>query len=224
MSSKNFTRIRMIGRQLIVPIFLLTGMTAPRPAMAQNPGDQVALLCRYEGYGTLQYFYTDIIMIPKAITGYTSYGDPVDDRPNGIVLPEFKAHLTSKGYTYYQSDSYCGAWDTALKAQEWRDNDRNNKTKYGYTFNTLSGWRPSPFPAPVAASAKPAPPKAPQASGKRDSLIVRQIDEAPAKPVVAARKPVAKRKPAVAAKPAPKKKSSCKVNSSGQKVCGAYSR
>ena len=108
-----------------------------------------------------------------------------------------------------------------MKAQEWRDNDRNNKTKYGYTFNTLSGWRPSPFPAPVAAIAKPVAP--PQASGKRDSLIVRQIDEAPAKPAVAARKPVAKPKPA-AAKPAPKKKSSCKVNSSGQKVCGAYSR
>lgn len=73
---------------------LATGMTVPQSAMAQNPGDQVALLCRYEGYGTLQYFYTDIIMIPKAITRYTPYGDPVDDRPFELVLPEFKAHLT----------------------------------------------------------------------------------------------------------------------------------
>jgi hypothetical protein len=39
MSSKTFARIAMIGRQLIIPAFLLTGMTVPQSAMAQNPGD-----------------------------------------------------------------------------------------------------------------------------------------------------------------------------------------
>lgn len=58
--------------------------------------------------------------------------------------------------------------------------------------------------------------------GKRDSLIVRQIDEAPTKPAAAAPKPVAKPKP-VAAKPASKKKSSCRV-SNGHRVCGAIAR
>lgn len=114
------------------------------------------------------------------------------------------AHLKSFGFddTYYV-DCY-GFTDKAMA--NW---SRNYVVTYlpdtiAY-FSTT--WPRITKPMPLS---KPAtdflagivPPKQPESSGRRDSIIVRQLDEAPAKQAVkAAAKPVAKSKPA--AKPAP---------------------
>lgn len=212
----------------VAPALIIAGPVHSSPALAQNSTEKTVLMCRYEGYESKWYIYSDKFVMPKAVTSYKSDGTTDDNRNLHVFLPEFKAHLEKQGFTRYQSDSFCGFWETEAKAEEWKQSDQQNKAKYGYVFKTILDWRPSNMvpPPPVAKTAQQ-----PGASGKRDSIIVRSIDEPPAKPNAATSKPnskaptVAKPKPAMVAKPSPKNKAGCKSGDSARgKVCRAVAR
>jgi hypothetical protein len=185
---------------------VIAGLSTAQPAIAVNSGEQAALLCRYEGYESKWFFFSDIIMMPKAVTGYDGNGRPLDDRNVTVFLPEFDEHMNKKGHTVYQSDSYCGFWETANEAEAWKQSEITNKGKYGYSFNPVTDWRPSNVPVSAAPSKQPEKSAKP---GKNESIIVRDVGQpAAAKPAgEGAAKPVAAAKPAPkpAAKPAPKK-------------------
>lgn len=138
----------------------------------------------------------------------------MDDRAFLIYQPEFRAYLNRNGYISVENNSWCSFYKNTVEAEYMKQNSKDNTARYNYTYVTATDWRPSNVVVNKGVIKEQEPVVG---SGKGDSIIVRQPDEAPVKPAAkSAPKPAAKAKPA--AKPIPKKPLS-KCGGKGQRRC-----
>lgn len=185
----------------------------PEMALAQQTA-QSAMVCYAVDNHNRAYYFTEtmIVDIPAA----------QGDQYSNALHEDFGKFIRARDI--YSSQFGCvifpvnGALPNGLTLEGWKQIERDNYKIYNFSWPIITDYRPKDIvPLPVAK----APPGAD--SGKRDSLIVRQPDEAPRPVAKTTPKPAAKRKPAVAAKPAPKKKSSCRVEGTAR-FCKAVAR
>lgn len=229
---------KIIALTLVTANFSALGNFAPANAQIAQPVPYGYCRISTDSPGNPNYPYTIVLTevfdtagLPETFRNSKAY--VLLDNGSTTQTYEYmkwdRAPMIAKMASFGFDDKYnitCEGFTDKSNAIRIRNIEIERQAKLTANFST--SWPTLTKPVPLNQMATDymagiVPPKPPQASGKRDSLIVRQIDEAPAKPAVATRKPVAKPKPAVAAKPAPKKKSTCRLVN-GHKVCGAYSR
>lgn len=172
--------------------FLFGWGALPATGNAQTVPDAWAMVCDNFDYGSSQYYFTDVFWIEKDERKTRQGRDFAD--------PLFRNFVAAQGQDprYAQCYSFQTAEEAAQKIK--RDSELN-ATKY--PIRSLGAWHPAkPYSGTIAKPSDEA--KQPADQGKRDSIIVRQPDQAPVKPIAQpAPKPVAKAKPV--AKPVPKK-------------------
>lgn len=233
---------KIIALTLVTANFSALGNFAPANAQIAQPVPYGYCRISTDSPGNPNYPYTIVLTevfdtagLPETFRNSKAYVW-LDNRNTTETYEYMKwdrAPMLAKMASFGFDDKYgimCEGFSDRSNAIRMRNIEIERQATLTANFST--SWPVLTKPVPLNQKATDflagiVPPNPTQASGKRDSLIVRQPDEAPAKPVAAARKPVAKPKPVaakpVAAKPAPKKKSSCRV-SNGHRVCGAIAR
>lgn len=215
--------------RLFIPatlIFSATNSVITSAADAQDIPAEYGMKCVRNDDARKIVIITDIFTIPS--DGKQPY------ELNSIYAPKFHDFIKSEGLIPSNGDCNAFRLEHIQAAQDGEIEYLARMKPFGHKIIRLKGWHPNkPHGLTYIASsgALPAPKLPPPAnSTKRESLIVRSLDEAPTKaatkPVAKpAPKPVIKAKPAVAAKPAPKKSTGCKSGDSARgKVCGAVAR
>lgn len=187
------TKTKPVNFPAIMTTLLFGCGVMPSTAIAQNVPDAWAMECSNFDYSSSQFYITDVIWIAK--DGRDIY------QIRHFVDPLFKNFVAAQGQDPRYAD--CTAFRTEEEAAQEIKSSRDNYEKQNYPVHSLGAWHPTkPFSGTIATPS--AIPKQPVETGKRDSIIVRQPDEAPKTPVAKpAPKPAAKAKPA--AKPIPKK-------------------
>lgn len=189
----------------IFAIGIITASLAPSPAWAQAT-TEFSAYCLQDISDERRTVVTDRF----TVTGQA--GDEFNVRQS--ITQKFKEA------TGHVGNASCSINESAVELER----DRNFIIGYAakmYAVTELKGWHPNKTDAVklsenTGASA-PTKIQTPEPSAKRDSIIVRQPDEAPVKPAAKpAPKPAAKAKPA--AKPIPKKSLS-KCGGKGQRRC-----
>lgn len=189
-------------RSFVIPILAITALASPQHAVAQQRSVQLFVTCYEMDRATGVYRYTDITPVTINETFPSNGTSDVEYlyKYHGIASEEFTTFFNSKRESV--DDARCSAYTTLAGAEWWKSARREAYSRF--PVSVISDWQPK-LGLSLATVQKPV---APAPSAKRDSLIVRSLDEGPAKAVTnpvakPAPKPVAAAKPA--AKPAPKK-------------------